>query len=39
MEGGPSRALLFSGVFTVLWLISAAFLRAAAKRDKAAAAH
>ena len=40
MEGGPSRALLFSGVFTVLWLISAAFFRSAAQRNhKAAAAH
>ena len=40
MEGGPARALLFSGVFTVLWLISAAFFRAAAKGDhKAAAAY
>jgi predicted membrane channel-forming protein YqfA (hemolysin III family) len=40
MEGGPSRALLFSGVFTVLWLMSATFFRVASKRDhKAAAAH
>ena len=33
MEGGPSRALLFSGVFTVLWLISAVFFRLASKGD------
>jgi hypothetical protein len=38
MEGGPSRALLFSGVFTVLWLISATFFRVASKRDHKAAA-
>lgn len=37
---GPFRALLSSGVFTVLWLISAAFFRAAANEDyKAATAH
>jgi hypothetical protein len=37
---GTFRALLFSGFCTTLWLISAAFFRAAAKRDrKAGAAH
>lgn len=37
---GPSRALLFNGFFAGIWLISAAFFRAAAKRDqKVAAAH
>lgn len=30
---GAFRALLFSGFFTALWLISAAFFRAAAKGD------
>jgi hypothetical protein len=30
---GPLRALLFSGFFAVLWLISAAFFGAAAKRE------
>lgn len=30
---GPSRALLFSGFFAAMWLISAVFFRAAAKRD------
>ena len=34
---GGFRALLFSGAFTVLWLVSAACFRAAAKaEDKAA---
>jgi hypothetical protein len=34
------KVLLFSGFFTALWLLSATFFRAAAKRDhKAAAAH
>jgi predicted membrane channel-forming protein YqfA (hemolysin III family) len=28
-----SKALLFSGFFTALWLISAAFFRASSKRD------
>lgn len=38
MEGGPGRALLFSGVFALLWLISAACFRAASKgRDPVAA--
>ena len=32
---GPFRALLFNCVFAVLWLISAAFFRVAAKRDRA----
>ncbi len=33
---GPYRALLFSGVFATLWLISAAFFHAAAKREAVA---
>lgn len=32
---GSFKALLFSGVFAVLWLISAAFFRVAAKRARA----
>jgi hypothetical protein len=40
MPDGSSRALLFSGFFTALWLISATFFLVASKRDhKAAAAH
>jgi hypothetical protein len=40
LPGGPSRALLFSAVFAALWLVSAAFFRAASKGDrKTAAAH
>jgi hypothetical protein len=40
MPGGSLKALLFSGVFTALWLISAAFFRAASKSGhKTAAAH
>jgi len=35
---GPSRALVFSAAFAVLWLISATFFRAAAKRDQATVA-
>jgi hypothetical protein len=35
--GGPSRALLFSAFFSVLWLISAACFRAAAKGHREAA--
>lgn len=36
----PFRALLFCGLFAVLWLVSAAFFRAAAKADhKTAAAY
>jgi hypothetical protein len=31
MPGGPFKILLFSGVFMMLWLISAAFFRAAGK--------
>jgi hypothetical protein len=37
---GSFKAMLFSGVFTALWLISAAFFRIAVKSDhKVAAAH
>jgi len=37
---GVFRAMLFSGIFTALWLISAAFFRVASKSDhRAAAAH
>lgn len=32
LPGGPVKALLFSGVFALLWLTSAAFFRAAALR-------
>jgi hypothetical protein len=40
MPDGQFKALLFSGFFTALWLISATFFRAASKTDhKAAAAH
>jgi hypothetical protein len=35
---GSLRAVLFSGVFAALWLISAAFFRIASKRDRTAAA-
>jgi hypothetical protein len=35
---GIAKALLFNGGFTVLWLVSAGLFRAAAKRDRAAAA-
>ena len=35
---GGFRILLFSGVFMALWLVSAAFFRAAAKADPEAAA-
>jgi hypothetical protein len=31
--GGASRALLFSGFFALLWLVSAAFFRAAARSE------
>jgi len=31
---GPFKALLFSGVFAALWLISATFFRSAVQRDK-----
>lgn len=33
LPDGPSRALLFSGFFSVLWLISAALFRVAAKGE------
>jgi len=40
MPGGPLKALLVSGFFSALWLLSAAFFRAASKRDqRAAVAH
>jgi hypothetical protein len=40
MPDGPFKALAFSGFFAVLWLISAAFFRAAAKgHHDTAAAH
>jgi hypothetical protein len=35
---GSFKALLFSGFFTALWLISAAFFRVASKRDRKAVA-
>ncbi len=35
---GPLRALLFDGFFAVLWLLSAALFRIAAKRDRETAA-
>jgi hypothetical protein len=31
VPGGSLKALLFSGVFALLWLVSGAFFRAAAK--------
>jgi hypothetical protein len=34
MPDGPSRALMFSAIFAALWLTSAAFFRAAAKKDR-----
>lgn len=33
MPDGPLKALLFNSFFAVLWLLSATFFRAAAKRD------
>ena len=40
LPDGGARVLLFSGIFTALWLISAAFFRAASRRDRmATAAH
>ncbi|MEO7690208.1 MAG: hypothetical protein ABIS51_13070 [Sphingomonas sp.] len=40
VPGGPFKILVFSGFFAAIWLISAAFFRAAAKRNqKAVAAH
>ena len=38
IPGGSFKALLFSGLFAALWLISAAFFRAASSRDLKAAA-
>ena len=38
MPDGSFKALLFSGFFTALWLISAAFFRVASKRDRKAVA-
>jgi hypothetical protein len=38
VPGGPSHTLLFSAFFAAMWLISAAFFRAAAKRDEKAVA-
>jgi predicted membrane channel-forming protein YqfA (hemolysin III family) len=35
---GPVRALMFSGFFAMMWLISAAFFRVAAKREQEAVA-
>lgn len=34
MPGGSVRALVFAGLFAGLWLVSAAFFRAAAKGDR-----
>ena len=40
VPGGSFKALLFSGFFTALWLLSATCFRAASKRDhEPAAAH
>ena len=36
VPGESVKALIFSGVFALLWLLSAAFFRAAAKADQAA---
>jgi len=33
LPAGPTKVLLFNGFFTLLWLISAAFFRAAAKGE------
>jgi len=33
LPDGSVRALLFSGIFAALWLVSASFFRAASKRD------
>jgi hypothetical protein len=38
MPGGVFRALVFSGVFAGLWLVSAAFFRRASKGDRETAA-
>ena len=37
MPGGSFKALLFSAIFAVLWLVSAALFRIAAKSDQTAA--
>ncbi|HSI18437.1 MAG TPA: hypothetical protein VK980_11740 [Sphingomonas sp.] len=37
IPNGPTSALLFSGFFAALWLISAALFHAAAKGDRASA--
>lgn len=37
VPGAVSSVLRFSGIFTVLWLVSAALFRAAAKADRKAA--
>lgn len=37
MPGGVPKALLFHTFFTAMWLISAAFFRAASKKDHGAA--
>ena len=34
VPGGPFKILVFSGFFAAIWLISAAFFRAAAKGDQ-----
>lgn len=34
VPNGPSKALLFSGLFVALWLISATFFRAAANKER-----
>jgi hypothetical protein len=39
LPGGPSRVLLSSGVFAVLWLASAAFFRFAANATRKSPAH
>ena len=38
LPGGPLKALLFNGFFSVLWLISAALFSHAAKEEQEAAA-
>jgi hypothetical protein len=38
IPNGPSRALVFSAFFTALWLVSAAFCRAASKTAQKAVA-
>jgi len=40
IPGASAKALLFSGIFTALWLIAATFFRVASRREqKAASAH